>query len=131
MYFYLYVLVFELKHSQQCYLLSEPGAEEAVDDKVGRGVDDEEDVGDEAQEDDPDGETSKDSATTDLDLLMQEWIIRWNIVVLGDHLENGEFVEVEQNPEEVAEHKGDHNHHQHHLQTKRTLDSDLNKITDR
>ena len=51
--------------------MSEPGAEEAVDDKVGGGVDDEEDVGDEAEEDDPDGETSKDSATTDLDLLMQ------------------------------------------------------------
>ena len=28
-------------------------------------------MGDEAEEDDPDGETSKDSATTDLDLLMQ------------------------------------------------------------
>ena len=99
--------------------MSEPGTEEAVDDKVGGGVDDEEDVGDEAEEDDPDGETSKDSATTDLDLLMQEWILLWNIVVFGDNLENGEFVEVEQNPEEVAEHKGDHNHHQHHLQTKR------------
>ena len=31
----------------QRYLLSEPGAEEAVDDEVGGGVDDEEDVGDE------------------------------------------------------------------------------------
>ena len=53
------------------YLLSEPGAEEAVDDEVGGGVDDEEDVGDEAEEDYPDGKTSKDSATTDLDLLQE------------------------------------------------------------
>ena len=58
------------------YLLSEPGAEEAVDDEVGGGVDDEEDVGDEAEEDYPDGKTSKDSATTDLDLL-QEFFIKW------------------------------------------------------
>ena len=58
------------------YLLSEPGAEEAVDDEVGGGVDDEEDVGDESEEDYPDGKTSKDSATTDLDLL-QEFFIKW------------------------------------------------------
>ena len=51
--------------------MSEPGAEEAVDDKVGGGVDDEEDVGDEAEEDDPDGETSKDCAPTHFDLLQE------------------------------------------------------------
>ena len=53
------------------YLLSEPGAEEAVGDEVGGGVDDEEDVRDEAEEDYPDGETSKDRAATDLDLLRE------------------------------------------------------------
>ena len=83
----------------QCYLLPEPGAEEAVDDEVGRGVDDEEDVGDEPdkeeeeedetrrkrrrrggdeedvqdepEEDYPDGETSKHRAATDFDLLQE------------------------------------------------------------
>ena len=44
--------------------LPEPGAESSVDDEVGRGVDDEEDVGDEAKEDDVDGETSQESAAT-------------------------------------------------------------------
>ena len=42
----------------QCYLLPEPGAEEAVDDEVGRGVDDEEDVGDE-----PDKEEEEEDET--------------------------------------------------------------------
>ena len=55
----------------QCYLLSKPGAEEAVDDEVGGGVDDEEDVGDETKEDNPDGEASKDRATTHFDLLQE------------------------------------------------------------
>ena len=31
------------------------------------------------------------------------------------HLEDGELVKVEENSEEVAEHKGQHDHHQNHL----------------
>ena len=54
------------------YLLPEPRAEKAVDEKVGRGVDDEEHVRDEAKKDDPDGEAAKYRAPADLDLLQEQ-----------------------------------------------------------
>ena len=48
--------------------LSKSRTEEAVDEEVGGRVDDQEDVGDKPKEDDPDGETTKNGAATELDL---------------------------------------------------------------
>ena len=75
--------------------LSKPRTEEAVDEEVGGRVDDQEDVGDEAEEDDPDGEATKNGAVTELDLLQDR-----------------ELVEVEGNPEQMAEDEGEDDHHE-------------------
>ena len=62
-----------LPHSlSKVYLLPEPRTEKAVDEKVGRGVDDEEHMRDEAKQDNPDREAAKHRAPADLDLLQEQ-----------------------------------------------------------
>ena len=62
-----------LPHSlSKVYLLPEPRTEKAVDEKVGRGVDDEEHMRDEAKQDNPDREAAKHRAPADLNLLQEQ-----------------------------------------------------------
>ena len=62
-----------MPHSlSKVYLLPEPRTEKAVDEKVGRGVDDEEHMRDEAKQDNPDREAAKHRAPADLDLLQEQ-----------------------------------------------------------